>query len=187
MWLKREKGSIAIEALASLLLLFIAVYSMWGVSILIYNRSKLTSATQLSSQAGIILTNRVRPNNPNIERAVGNILAENVCGMLPSQQTGSGGPPAENTCQTGNPASFLSSVPNASVNVVITCAPDISGNNYNPYNCNTPSQSQAVRVRVVGGIISPFSLIGAAGGRTNQVETITEESEVYSYTKKTAS
>lgn len=51
--LSSQLGSTSLEALLSIILMLIAFYALWGVSVIIYNQSQITTAAQFASQTAI--------------------------------------------------------------------------------------------------------------------------------------
>lgn len=193
--LKKRSGSIAIEALASLMLLFIAVYSMWGLSVFIYNQSRVSTATQLAAQAGIIMINQTNfssSDSRGLKKSVSNVFTSNICGMLPGQQT-NGGPPGDSSCKLGilssqkdSPSPEYAYFNNYYPGSMAYCASDISnfsspGGSVSVNNCNNLSTSKAVRVSVEGRVRAPFSLINSLGGSEENNPVISDVATVYSY------
>lgn len=58
MRLRRQKGAVALEALLSLVLLFVIFYAMWSTAQVIYQQSRLNTSVQLAAQAGLLEYNR---------------------------------------------------------------------------------------------------------------------------------
>jgi hypothetical protein len=96
---QNKSGSAALEAILCLIFMFVAFYTMWGAALLIYNKSKLDTATQFSAHSASIIMDRAayRGINPkNVSRQASilanivaiNVYRENTCGMLPDQFTG---------------------------------------------------------------------------------------------------
>jgi hypothetical protein len=51
--LREDGGSAALEALLSIMIMFVAFYVLWGVTVIIYNQSQITTASQLAAQAAV--------------------------------------------------------------------------------------------------------------------------------------
>jgi Flp pilus assembly protein TadG len=183
--LKKRSGSIAIEALASLTLLFIAVYSMWGLSVFIYNQSRISTATQLAAQAGIIVANRDVTNTSGVKTSIQGVFAANLCGMLPGQNNGNQRP-AELTCSDNQVmAQPSTSIDTASLDTSIECSNSLS-QDFNIQNCTGTdvNSKKAIKVKVGGAVTAPFSLSNSLGGRTDRSPVISDLATVYSYSAK---
>jgi hypothetical protein len=180
---KKQSGSIAIEALASLLLLFIAVYSMWGVSVFIYNQSRISTATQLAAQAGIIVANRDLQMN-DIQNSAEGVFMANLCGMIPGQSSG-GAQPGELSC-LNNSLSSSPEIKKASLKVDVKCSSGINGTPaFSSGNCFSADRSlqKAVEVSTKGSVIAPFSLTNSLGGIESNQPNINDSAAVYSYSQ----
>ena len=51
--LREDGGSAALEALLSIMIMFVAFYALWGVTVIIYNQSQITTASQLAAQTAV--------------------------------------------------------------------------------------------------------------------------------------
>lgn len=54
----RKEGSVFLEAILSIVLLLGALYCAWAVSLVIYNQTKLNTATQFAAQSALISYDR---------------------------------------------------------------------------------------------------------------------------------
>ena len=192
---KSEKGAVAIEALFSLMLLFATIYAMWGVSLVIFNQTKLNTATQLSSQAGLLTVNRTSYRNPtSLNAALRSrwaaeaVFKENLCGMMAGQFTT--GVPARDTCRSGITGINANPMPGpntnfgtgeAGFNYFIECAQNIS-TSFSASNCGNPAANRAVQFRVESAVYSPFSLMGFFSSSTSSRPKLHSNSAVFSYT-----
>lgn len=190
---KSDKGAITLEALLSLVLLFVSMYVVWGVSLIIYNQSKLNTATQLSAQAGLITLNRTTYTGPNGGGGLGSALAarwssemifkENMCGTMASLSSDAPGDAACNS-QSGI---GMSGPPDSNFNFSIGCSNLVSDfpASFTITKCQNVNM-RAVRFYTRGSITSPFPFVSGgyldAGSRIGSKQ-LNSSSSVYSYTK----
>jgi hypothetical protein len=155
--LRRQRGAVALEAMISIIFMFAAIYAMWGVALIIFNQTKLVTATQLSSQAALITYDRstyrgrdvaglYAKANARASEVAKSVFRENTCGMLPDQFSGEA--PLDICHDSPGEA-----VPNFSVS--IRCSPTLTNTPWRP--CNTGGETaMALRVTVASQATSPF-------------------------------
>lgn len=155
----------------SIVLLFIAFYCMWGVALVIYNQSRLNTASQLSAQAALTVFDRsayrgMDPDGRTYAAAVTradhvawSVFRENSCGMLPDQFDGQTPNSACDAPVGLRPPNF---------GMTIECAGSLppagvawSGNAAACQN-GTINGANALRVEVAASVISPFDLLSPA-------------------------
>lgn len=56
-----QSGAVALEALLSIIIMFVAIYAIWAVSVFIYNQSQITTASQFASHTAV---NTMVTNDP---------------------------------------------------------------------------------------------------------------------------
>lgn len=188
-----DRGAAALEAMLSIVLLFVAFYCMWGVALVIYNQSRLNTASQLSAQAALTVFDRstyrgMDPDGRTYAAAVNradhvawSVFRENSCGMLPDQFDGK-------TPDTACDAPVGQQPPN--FGMTITCASSLppagvawSGNAAACQN-GTISGANALRVEVSASIISPFDLLSPAdslnANHTDRAQMLHSTADAYS-------
>jgi hypothetical protein len=196
--LKNRSGSAALEAILCLIFMFAAFYTMWGAALLIYNKSKLDTATQFAAHSASIIMDRAayRGINPkNVSRDASelanivaiNIYRENTCGMLPDQFTGQ----LPNT-DCGQPWNRGSS----NFRLTIRCGPETPlvrtgvgsfENNSSTGQCYNGNyvNARVMQIRAEASVISPFTFLVPTGNssdtqKNNILQNLSSDSKVYS-------
>lgn len=181
--IQNQQGVVAVEALFSLMLLFVALIAMWGIGLVIYNQTKLNTATQLASQAGLVTINRTSYREPvTLENALRarfaaeTVFRENVCGMFGAQFS-SADPPGNVACN-GNVFSGTFG-PGTGFGTEITCGRMSGHGTYSASSC----PDQIIRYRVNTVVLSPFSLRNIFfGNATTQLAVLQSQNSIYSAT-----
>jgi len=193
----RNKGAVGLEALLSIILLFVAFYALWGVALVIYNQSRLNTATQLAAQSSILIFNRRAyrgqdngryQNAYNQAQHVGwSVFRENSCGMLPDEITGEA---ADDDCYAapGQPPPGLQPVDGGTPNdpIGITCSNALDGI-YTTQNCINGGyqNAQALKVTVKSQVNSPFDWLSPVSpvdaGRTHSVAQLNAQASAYAF------
>lgn len=188
--LRGNAGAAALEALLSIVLLFVVIYTMWSVAVLIYNHSKLTTATQFSAQAALVTYDRSTYRGRNVaglyERAVNrastvaqNVFRENTCGMLADPATGKR--PLEECGRQGGSTAFR---------LDIDCSPSLWGSAWNPWACfmpNNPEAARAVRATVTSEaehpyfFLTPFRNGSLDGGKQDRLARMRASARAFGY------
>lgn len=176
--IRAQAGAVALEAMLSIILMFVIFYAMWAVAGAIYDQQRLATAAQFASQAGVSVFDRstFRSGAPSgqLSNAVSRasqlateVYVGNAQGMARDQISGT------SPCPSPTPP-----VPNIAgcsaqyrPTVVVSCAPAISG----PFvpNCTSAGNgANAVVAVTVAGKNSPtFALLQPTGGTgVQQVE-----------------
>lgn len=164
---RAEDGVVALEAMLSIILLFVAFYCMWGAALVVYNQSRLNTAAQLSAQSAVVIFDRstYRGIDPDglyaralnrAQKVAYSVYNENTCGMLPNQFTGE---VPESGC--GGPVG----VKPENYEISIQCSAALTAG-YSTNNCHSGgiANAQALRVRVRAETVSPFDLLSPFAG-----------------------
>lgn len=159
--LRGSRGAVALEAILSIIFLFGAFYAMWGVALIVYNKSQLATATQLSAQAALLTYDRSTYRGRDVDdlyeraaaratRIAGVVFRENTCGMLRDQF--SSGRPLE-VC--GDPSD--AEIPGFELE--IECAPRLGESGWSAEGCHgsgDPDEAKAIRARVRAEAQAPY-------------------------------
>ena len=182
MRIKNKQGVVAVEALFSLMLLFAALIAMWGIGLVIYNQTKLNTATQLASQAGLLTINRTSFREPKgygpILRSkwtAETVFRENICGMFGAQFSGADAP--GKTACNGNVLQPLGS--GTYLSQSIDCGKLSTSGSYS----GAPCPDQIVRYQVDSAVLSPFSLRHILfGSSKSELAVLQSHNSIYSAT-----
>lgn len=178
-----KRGSVSIEALLSIAILLVVISVTWGVCILIFNISTVSSATQLSAQAGLLSYDRQTyrgtiGNNQRSANIAQTVFRENSCGTLADQFTGE-------RPETGCGESSQYSPGNPQVEVAFDCAgleQAANDNSYLPGNCGSRTSSDVLRATVSSDSIDfPFSYLLDSTRQSGAVENLNTTASSYSF------
>jgi hypothetical protein len=121
--IRLQRGAVALEAIISIMLMLGAFYVMWGAALVVYNQSKVASASQFAAQGALVVYDRstYRGGYPipgdgtdglayqKASEAATSLVSIDGAGMLPDQFG-------------------VDTPPQATVSVfAVTCGPSITG------------------------------------------------------------
>lgn len=145
---RHERGAVALEAILSVMLMLGAFYTMWGASIIVFNKTKLTTATQFSSRGAMVVYDdqNYRGASTVAQKAATYAAARtlvqvNTLGMALDQFSGT--PPVNVV-----PPTIEADNGNGTSGVTISCSPSTSVA-FNGTNCTSGNKDNAHVTRII--------------------------------------
>lgn len=162
LWILRSRlrGQAALEALLSIVLLFIFFFALWGVAVAIHNQSRMQAATQLAAQGALLTFDRNSYRGLDVsgstqtarEKAAGvagKLFVANACGMIAAPLT------------QKLPVECTDAPPQAQEFISIACADELENQSFSEAKCGTAEGSRATRVVVQAEAQQPLILLSA--------------------------
>lgn len=183
-WQKRlseQRGAVALEALLSIILLLILTSVTWGLCILIFNFSIISTSTQLATQAGLLTYDRVtyrgeddRESENRAAKVAAAIFRENSCGTVRGQ-FGEARPISG--CRSGNNPGAVDGY-----KIRFNCsAANTSLDNWVPCTNAGRENTELLRASGISNVQIPFSFLLNNAGREQGALTADVKSEGYSF------